>query len=66
MTPAELRELMTAKGLKPCDVAVLVSASERAVFYWLSGERSMSLATSELLELKTAMLPDVDRAADST
>lgn len=66
MTPAELRELMAAKGLKAEDVAVLVSASERAVFYWLSDERAMSPATSELLELKTAMLPDVDRAADST
>lgn len=67
MSPADLRALMSAKGLSADEVAVMVCATPRAVYYWLAGERSMPAVSSELLELKTAMLPDVeDRAADNT
>lgn len=67
MTPAALRELMVTKGLGADEVAEMVHATPRAVYYWLAGERAMPAVSTELLELKTAMLPDVDeRAADST
>ena len=68
MTPAELRALMTTKGLAADEVALLVSASERAVYYWLAGERTMPASTAELLELKAAGMPDApdDRAAENT
>ena len=68
MSPADLRTLMTAKGLSADEVAVLTHATPRAVYYWLAGERAMPEAAGELLELKTALMPDVPdaRAADST
>lgn len=59
MTPADLRALMTAKGLSAEEVAVLTHATPRAVYYWLAGNRTMPEASGELLELKTALLPDL-------
>lgn len=58
MTPAELRTLMTVKRLTAPQVAGMVYVTERAVFYWLAGERPMPDAAAELLELKAAALPD--------
>lgn len=66
MNPTELRTLMDSKGLSADEVAMLVHATPRTVYYWLSGGRGMDAATDELLTLKTAGMPDVDeRAADT-
>lgn len=51
MSPEQLTEWRTAKGLTPTQLANLLGVTYRAVHYWERGERQIPPTVEKLLEL---------------